>query len=436
MRLEARFMVLAGIGILMLAAITLAVVSWFEHASAKQKFHSFSANELKSLQSLVESAMAQRLNDHENIAIKVFNDWFQNHKAQYPGKLWIVWGPKLAAYMAKAHPAGTPHPALDNIDHEALSTGKPIGAFVKGAYRYSLPIILRASSSTRTRVCETCHSSTIGAHDGDVIAVFSSSVPTAKNFAALRMLYLAMAGGTLVAVLVVILGIRLIFRRVITSPLANMTEVMRRLAHGDKSVSILTEGRYDEIGEMANAVCVFKDSIIEAERLRAEQKVTEARIAEQRRADSRQHAAEFQSAVSDIVNVVSSASVELENTASALSDSAEVNQRLAAAVAATSKESSLSIQAVASASEELTISVNNVARQVLEYSAIANEAVSQAHKTDGRIAELSDAAQSIGDVVKLITAIAGQTNLLALNATIEAARAGDAGRGFLWSLKK
>ena len=54
----------------------------------------------------------------------------------------------------------------------------------------------------------------------------------------------------------------------------------------------------------------------------------------------------------------------------------------------------------------------------------------QAEQTDGRIGKLSRAAQEIGDVVKLITAIAEQTNLLALNATIEAARAGEAGRGF------
>ena len=43
---------------------------------------------------------------------------------------------------------------------------------------------------------------------------------------------------------------------------------------------------------------------------------------------------------------------------------------------------------------------------------------------------MSQAAGPIGDVVDLITTIAGQTNLLALNATIEAARAGEAGRGF------
>ena len=50
--------------------------------------------------------------------------------------------------------------------------------------------------------------------------------------------------------------------------------------------------------------------------------------------------------------------------------------------------------------------------------------------TNDQIVALAAAAQKIGDVIKLIRAIAGQTNLLALNATIEAARAGDAGKGF------
>jgi methyl-accepting chemotaxis protein len=88
------------------------------------------------------------------------------------------------------------------------------------------------------------------------------------------------------------------------------------------------------------------------------------------------------------------------------------------------------VQAVASATEELSSSVSEIGRQVQESSNIASQAVRQAQQTDARINELSQAAGRIGDVVKLITAIAEQTNLLALNATIEAARAGEAGRGF------
>jgi methyl-accepting chemotaxis protein len=85
---------------------------------------------------------------------------------------------------------------------------------------------------------------------------------------------------------------------------------------------------------------------------------------------------------------------------------------------------------VAAAAEELTSTVAAVSDQIRNSAAIAAQAVSDAGRTDAIVQGLSGAAEKIGDVVKLITAIAGQTNLLALNATIEAARAGDAGKGF------
>ncbi|MFN5685812.1 methyl-accepting chemotaxis protein, partial [Bradyrhizobium sp.] len=99
-------------------------------------------------------------------------------------------------------------------------------------------------------------------------------------------------------------------------------------------------------------------------------------------------------------------------------------------VAVASEQASTNVQSVASATEEMASSVTEISRQVQQSARMANEAVSQARTTTGRVGELSKAAARIGDVVELINTIAGQTNLLALNATIEAARAGDAGRGF------
>ncbi|MFN7308890.1 MAG: methyl-accepting chemotaxis protein, partial [Alphaproteobacteria bacterium] len=85
---------------------------------------------------------------------------------------------------------------------------------------------------------------------------------------------------------------------------------------------------------------------------------------------------------------------------------------------------------VAAAAEELTSTVAAVSEQIRHSASIAAQAVRDAGRTDAIVRGLSGAAEKIGDVVKLITAIAGQTNLLALNATIEAARAGEAGKGF------
>jgi methyl-accepting chemotaxis protein len=216
----------------------------------------------------------------------------------------------------------------------------------------------------------------------------------------------------------------------VTGPLLTIQAAMHKLAGGDMSADVAFGDRKDEIGALAGAMQTFKSSMIEAERLRAEQKETETRSAAQRRDDMSRLADDFQAKVGNIVGAVSGASVELESAARTLTKTAESTQQLSGMVTSSSQEASTNVQSVASATEELTGSVGEIARQVQESSRIAGEAVSQAQKTDARIGELSAAASRIGDVVKLITAIAEQTNLLALNATIEAARAGEAGHGF------
>ena len=225
-------------------------------------------------------------------------------------------------------------------------------------------------------------------------------------------------------------GLSLLIGQSISRALASMVSAMARLAGGDVKFAIPGLGGRDEIGEMAGAVEVFKNSMIETDRLRAERQETEQRQAQQRKADMRELANAFEGAVGEIVETVSSAATELEASADTLTRAAERSQVIATSVAAASEEASTNVQSVASASEELSSSVNEISRQVQESARVANEAVDQAQKTNSRVSELSKAASRIGDVVELINTIAGQTNLLALNATIEAARAGEAGRGF------
>jgi methyl-accepting chemotaxis protein len=139
---------------------------------------------------------------------------------------------------------------------------------------------------------------------------------------------------------------------------------------------------------------------------------------------------EFQAAIGEIVETVSSASTELEASAKTLTNTASETQQLSGMVEAASGDASNNVNSVAIATEEMTASIAEINRQVQESTRIASEAVQQAEITDARINELSKAATRIGDVINLITTIAEQTNLLALNATIEAARAGESGRGF------
>ncbi len=225
--------------------------------------------------------------------------------------------------------------------------------------------------------------------------------------------------------------IAFLIARGIVRPVSGLTGGMKDLAGGNFDVVLPGLGRADEVGEMARAVETFKVLLAEKAKREAEEKMqADARAAADRKATMHKLADEFQVAVGNIVDTVSSASTELEAAAGTLMKTAEVTQSLSGAVAAASEQASANVQSVASATEEMTSSVNEISRQVQESAKIAGDAVKQAQQTDNRINELSQAAGRIGDVVKLITAIAEQTNLLALNATIEAARAGEAGRGF------
>jgi methyl-accepting chemotaxis protein len=216
----------------------------------------------------------------------------------------------------------------------------------------------------------------------------------------------------------------------IVKPIALLKAVMEAFANNNLKADVPGVDRRDELGDMARTVEVFKKNGLEVERMRADQLVTEKRNAEQRKADMIKLANDFEGAVGEIIETVSSASTELEASAGTLTKTAERAQEITTTVAAASEEASTNVQSVASATEELTSSVNEISRQVQESARMANEAVGQARETNEHVSRLSQAATRIGDVVELINTIAGQTNLLALNATIEAARAGEAGRGF------
>jgi len=231
-------------------------------------------------------------------------------------------------------------------------------------------------------------------------------------------------------ILLLMLVVSIFVARSVTGPLQRMTVAMNDLASGNLAVEVPGVGRGDEVGEMANAVEIFKSNAVARQKLEAEQREAETRATSGRKADMNKMADNFETAVGQIVEAVSSASSQLELSAGTLTATAERAQELTTAVAAASEEASTNVQSVASATEEMASSVSEISRQVQQSARMATDAVDQARVTNDRVSELSKAATRIGDVVELINTIAGQTNLLALNATIEAARAGEAGRGF------
>ena len=232
----------------------------------------------------------------------------------------------------------------------------------------------------------------------------------------------------LVALVVTIVGFLIVHRRV-SSPIRRLTQVMRRLAEHDLTTELQYTDRTDEIGDMSRAVEVFKQSMIEADRVAAEQQTEQGRK-ERRQVVIEGFITAFDQSVTESLRSLASASTELQTTAQSMSVTAEQTSSKSTTVAAVSEEASTNVQTVAAATEQLSASINEISRQVAESTNIAGEAVVQAERTNTEVQALSDAAQRIGEVVKLISGIAGQTNLLALNATIEAARAGEAGKGF------
>ncbi len=238
-----------------------------------------------------------------------------------------------------------------------------------------------------------------------------------------------LAGGVSALTLLVVVFVASRIARSITKPVNEMTRVMGILAQGDRTIEIPARDRRDEIGAMATAVQVFKEGMIEAERLAQEQRrEQEARAERARRIEELCGA--FDAASAAAVNSVAAAAAQMQSSSESMGEAADQTSRRADTVAAASEQASANVETVAAATEELSASIAEIGRQVGAASEIASTAVRQANDTSAKVQGLADAAQKIGDVVKLINDIADQTNLLALNATIEAARAGDAGKGF------
>ena len=232
----------------------------------------------------------------------------------------------------------------------------------------------------------------------------------------------------IVAVLIAVASGLIASRRIVVR-IVQMAAAMRALAGGDKSLEIVGYDEQDEIGDMAKAVQVFKDNMIQAETLALAQQ--QERQAKERRAHAlEQLVHSFEAKVALLVKSLAGAATEMQATSDSMAAAAERTNQQSGVAAAAAQQTSTNVQTVASATEELSASVREIGQQVTSSRDIARRALTESATTAETVRSLSNSAQQIGDVVQLISAIAAQTNLLALNATIEAARAGEAGKGF------
>jgi methyl-accepting chemotaxis protein len=240
---------------------------------------------------------------------------------------------------------------------------------------------------------------------------------------------LALATTVLLLVLVAAAASLIVVRRRLVRPLGEITRVVTALASGNRHLEVPFNGRTDEIGAMAKAVLTFRDGLAQADSLRAAQREEQA-AREARSAALETLVRGFEAKAGEMTALLAAGSAELEATAQSMTRIAGQTDERAATVTKAAEAASQGVQTVSVAAEELASSIREISRQVAMSSQITGKAVEDARRTDEIVQALAEGADKIGNVVGLITSIAGQTNLLALNATIEAARAGDAGKGF------
>ncbi len=204
---------------------------------------------------------------------------------------------------------------------------------------------------------------------------------------------------------------------------------MQLLSNGDLDSEIFRSSQNDEIAAMSDTLQVFRDSMVKARALSADQDQDRLAKAERTtRIEAR--IGEFEATVRSALDNLQHSANSMQMTAQGMSSTADQSNALVSAVASAAEETSVNVQTVSAGTEQLSSSIAEIGRQVVASAEIARKAVAEAGATDTTMQGLADNASRISVVVDLIQVIASQTNLLALNATIEAARAGEAGRGF------
>ncbi|ESQ75763.1 methyl-accepting chemotaxis protein [Asticcacaulis sp. AC402] len=224
-------------------------------------------------------------------------------------------------------------------------------------------------------------------------------------------------------------GLGVIIGRSTSTSIKAIADATHRLTNADMSVEPSKLQRGDELGQVVQALQVFKDVTQQSRAMALEQEeASRARLA--RAVEMEQLIGGFNRDFSGLIRGVEKASSHLEQSASILTSASSENASRAHSAVTSIFSVRDSMSAVAAASEELGATISEVDRQATASAGVARDATSRAEHTQNAVAELTQAVSRINEIVDLISSVAKQTNLLALNATIEAARAGDAGRGF------
>lgn len=314
-----------------------------------------------------------------------------------------------------------PGPGMVGEVNKAVSDWDRLMKRMVAAAPAERPGLLTAEAALRTTVEEKLDILAEGAKEAGLKFRYDAERVGRRSF-------LIVLGAVILNVAVGI-SLALMVARGIGRPIVSIARAMCQLTEGDTGVLIPAVARGDEVGQIARALEVLKQSMIDAAQVAAGQ-CDEQQQKLRRQSMIEQHIEVFEGAVSGSLAMLASAATDMRATSRSMSAAAEETRVQAATVSDAAEKASVNVLTVAAATEELSASVGEIGRQVTQSALIAAQAVEESGRTSATVQGLSAAAQKIGEVVRLISDIAGQTNLLALNATIEAARAGDAGKGF------
>jgi methyl-accepting chemotaxis protein len=263
---------------------------------------------------------------------------------------------------------------------------------------------------------------------GQTVGILFVGVSMAEaNVVMHRIILEALLAG--LVVIIVVGTVRWYALRSSMRPLSSLAASVRSIAEGNLDQPSPCAERTDQLGQIGRAIEMLRDGALRARE--AEKQIAIERAAKDRRQEAMDRLThDFGTTVSGVLVKLGLSAEGMRGAADQMAGGAEQTLRDMAGSTAEAGNSSRSLATVASATEQLTASVGEISRQVSQAADASRDAVTQARTTDITVQGLSEAASQIGEVVRLISDIAGQTNLLALNATIEAARAGEAGKGF------
>ncbi len=230
--------------------------------------------------------------------------------------------------------------------------------------------------------------------------------------------------------LLVFAGASWLFLRRVVRPLEQISHAIARIADGARDLSLEDHGHRDEIGAITRNVRILNDSLVRADQMVAEQDLIKQRATTDKHHAMAELARNFDAALSKILTTVADALAGIHKGTFNLRDTANAMHHQALDAVAQTRHTAEVVGVVNAASQTLTASISDVGQRVEVTTNAVQRAVECTRQSDAAVNALTDGSRRIGEIVKLISAIAGQTNLLALNATIEAARAGEAGKGF------